>query len=1153
MQCRKKGAANYGNKSESVAEAQLDEKCWDTHKQVGMKNKGGRQVPDCRPKESQGVAEAIISNDDSALDLLELNIFKDLIGEHSLSNYDEDFAQSPEWQKVVARWAPLAEKLHNAVIRLHNAGKKISSQEARAITDTAYDGSDVYNDPASAAMDLPRIYKQQYNAISQFIQNISKPNTNMHEQGVAEGADDKFSVADKVEQLVDQYRLYDKRGWTDLFAKLAGRKLAGAEIYREMEYASKFLQLLDSIRMRSDYRGQQDPREDQELIDLSNQWLDLFNKATGEFKGISGQGVAEGYYKDPDGDDESAEDREDKKDNEKRRREEDGMEEGLHKFVTPQATAQDPGLEREKDVDVIIFGRMPQDFTYNLLIEALEAVLPREYPPGSSQNTQGVPSSPAERIGQQIVKDGGAVVTTKPLSIAQKLVKEFQSYGIKCRINAPGLEEGDNPWGNQGNFAGDTSVNVGGVSMKNIQTGDTVKYLGQPSKVVAMSKDRKYSRITITKGMGGVTQDVLTSDLQQLGRGMAEADEQPLPEPFKTGYPRVNNPKILGTQNRAKSAYHPPAKPPIKKLDKPLPESTGSRYHEQLAQQLPPGLQSEDDILNAAWPMAVNDLGQKAAKYNFNYDEDFLGDLISAYHSIQKSINEAGQNYHANRTGFARGTRDPEGQDPQVGRPVWGLKINGKVWSKDGKDVTFTSKEAALKTRNAILKNRPDLEIGLVTRGGMTESDNLTEYGAPGSRALGTANFALLHRAYVNKRPRLSRNLRLEFGPNQAVDLDDDDIEAIAGYYDTLPADQDRYNFVYDIMSRGDKFTALLRKLGRRGELLEQDSKKKSNSPLDRKDVKSATLNTALRQAYAKYPQANSDIEALALHDLNYQQNTSQDLSTQAKTNQRQDSVDNQLKDLARKQSFKISDLDQENDELSAELDKLNQEINTMSQQVGTTPKDSDKPSDKPSVINLNVAGRGEKSQQRQADVKQRDMQKSEPAVTTSPAMGQVAQSLANPPAPTIDVIDTPAVALPTKMGAAPAVPDSDSGEQLNMFGPEPEAVPAKSVNTVSEPPAEVPSTMAATDADEPDELPANVSDLEKARRTRDQLRQATRDQALNAIKTGTFESGANRSLFSSLLVMESAKENHRNLVCEMCGRTAADHPFKHPFKVSSK
>ena len=85
----------------------------------------------------------------------------------------------------------------------------------------------------------------------------------------------------------------------------------------------------------------------------------------------------------------------------------------------------------------------------------------------------------------------------------------------------------DDPWGDQGNFAGDKPFNLGGVSIKNIQTGDTVKYLEQPAKVVAMSKDRKYSRITISKGMGGVTQDVLTSDLQQLGRGTAiEEDDK---------------------------------------------------------------------------------------------------------------------------------------------------------------------------------------------------------------------------------------------------------------------------------------------------------------------------------------------------------------------------------------------------------------------------------------------------------------------------------------------------------------------------------------------------------------------------------------------------------------------------------------------------
>jgi len=40
----------------NLAEEQLDEKCWDTHRQAGMKNKGGRMVPNCVPKE--GIEEA---------------------------------------------------------------------------------------------------------------------------------------------------------------------------------------------------------------------------------------------------------------------------------------------------------------------------------------------------------------------------------------------------------------------------------------------------------------------------------------------------------------------------------------------------------------------------------------------------------------------------------------------------------------------------------------------------------------------------------------------------------------------------------------------------------------------------------------------------------------------------------------------------------------------------------------------------------------------------------------------------------------------------------------------------------------------------------------------------------------------------------------
>jgi len=87
---------------------------------------------------------------------------------------------------------------------------------------------------------------------------------------------------------------------------------------------------------------------------------------------------------------------------------------------------------------------------------------------------------------------------------------------------------------------------------------------------------------------------------------------------------------------------------------------------------------------------------------------------------ILKGLNESAHNkYDNNRTGFSRGPRDDERHDLDVQKPAreeWALKINGKVWSKDGKTVTFTSKEKALKARQSLLAKRPELEVGLVTR-----------------------------------------------------------------------------------------------------------------------------------------------------------------------------------------------------------------------------------------------------------------------------------------------------------------------------------------------------------------------------------------------------------------------------------------------------
>ncbi len=390
-------------------------------------------------------------------------------------------------------------------------------------------------------------------------------------------------------------------------------------------------------------------------------------------------------------------------------------------------------------------------------------------------------------------------------------------------------------------------------------------------------------------------------------------------------------------------------------------------------------------------------------------------------------------------------------------------------------------------------------------------------FGPPGSRAMGTGNFALLHRAYVNKRPRLSRNLQLDFGNNQIIELDDDDIEAVANHYDALPADQDRYEFVYNVMSRGDKFAALLQKLGRRTgtpqqpNLLEQDPKKNSNPDLSRGGVRSAALNTALRQAYAKYPQAQSDMEALLMYDMDVQKNTGQELKSQDQTNQRQDDVDIQLRNVNRKQSDKISSLDDENDALSAELDKLSRELDAMTAQTGTAPdrrKDSDsdtvKKSDTDSDTDTRSYGtstrsdaRAEKSQQRAADAEKRKSEpepaKLKPGASTFKPLGStlpmtptVKPPAVKPPAPTIDVIDRPdpsaAMGQMAQQPTTPPAPSQDM-ELPTRLGAEPE-VDANQPDMFAEPEDNikvdqpVPQSMSAIDAEPEPELPANVTNL---------------------------------------------------------------------------
>jgi hypothetical protein len=55
---------------QDITTKELEEACWKNYKQIGMKKKGGKQVPNCVPKESieQDVAEAPIAATDNPND-----------------------------------------------------------------------------------------------------------------------------------------------------------------------------------------------------------------------------------------------------------------------------------------------------------------------------------------------------------------------------------------------------------------------------------------------------------------------------------------------------------------------------------------------------------------------------------------------------------------------------------------------------------------------------------------------------------------------------------------------------------------------------------------------------------------------------------------------------------------------------------------------------------------------------------------------------------------------------------------------------------------------------------------------------------------------------------------------------------------------------
>ena len=106
-------------------------------------------------------------------------------------------------------------------------------------------------------------------------------------------------------------------------------------------------------------------------------------------------------------------------------------------------------------------------------------------------------------------------------------------------------------------------------------------------------------------------------------------------------------------------------------------------YAENLAQQIfdkRQDISSEEEVLNQAYHIVANDMGQKTARYKFNYDADFPSDVVSNYFHLQKQ-------------GVAEGQGHPSDND--IGTTTGGTKMSlgqwKQMWMKKMPNADFAS------------------------------------------------------------------------------------------------------------------------------------------------------------------------------------------------------------------------------------------------------------------------------------------------------------------------------------------------------------------------------------------------------------------------------------------------------------------------------
>jgi hypothetical protein len=192
----------------------------------------------------------------------------------------------------------------------------------------------------------------------------------------------------------------------------------------------------------------------------------------------------------------------------------------------------------------------------------------------------------------------------------------------------------------------------------------------------------------------------------------------------------------------------------------------------------------------------------------------------------------------------------------------------------------------------------------------------------------------LLIKAYVEP---TSARTTLSFG-NRILELDRQDIEAVAHYYDNLLKDDTaRWNFISGVMSDPDSLTDVLVKLGRRKSqtarqpgLFQEADKKKED------DIKDVALQRAISNARASFPTAGSGFEALSKQFMQSQDDDQRSIGNIKKANRRQDQLLSQINQIDQNQTQEIDSLEKDNDSLEQRLQQL-QSVNARLEKTLST------------------------------------------------------------------------------------------------------------------------------------------------------------------------------------------------------------------------